>query len=175
MATILVEFLKNQWKLMRDAYRRCVNKRDGQTRSGAAASKMAKCKYFDILSFLHESLSNKVPDSNIDLDPKSSEINVNEHSNDAIQPYFKPISSKEKPKKEESNLDRMLINSLKDVSAVCDKVAVPSKSNNIDELDDPDTLFCKSLVSTLKSLPPRKNKQAKIKIQQLLFELEFDE
>ena len=87
-----------------------------------------------------------------------------------------PLSFCYRSVKTKLNWDRKLINSLKDVSgAVCDKVDVPSKSNNIDELNDPDTLFCKSLVSTLEILPQRKNKQAKIKIQQLLFELEFDE
>ena len=38
-----------------------------------------------------------------------------------------------------------------------------------------DSLFCRSLVPTLKRLSARKNKMAKIKISQLLFELEFDE
>ena len=40
---------------------------------------------------------------------------------------------------------------------------------------DEDFLYCRSLVPTLKRLPPRQNRIAKIKISQLLFELEFGE
>eukprot|EP00112_Aurelia_sp_Birch-Aquarium-sp1_P000819 Seg10781.1 transcript_id=Seg10781.1/GoldUCD/mRNA.D3Y31 product="hypothetical protein" protein_id=Seg10781.1/GoldUCD/D3Y31 len=43
------------------------------------------------------------------------------------------------------------------------------------EDDNEDSLYCRSLIPTLKKLPPRKNKLAKIKISQLLFEMEFDE
>ena len=41
--------------------------------------------------------------------------------------------------------------------------------------DNEDSLYCRSLVPPLQKLPPRKNKLAKIKISQLLFEMEFDE
>ena len=41
--------------------------------------------------------------------------------------------------------------------------------------DNEDSLYCRSLVPTLQKLPPSKNKLAKIKISQLLFEMEFDE
>eukprot|EP00112_Aurelia_sp_Birch-Aquarium-sp1_P020303 Seg520.3 transcript_id=Seg520.3/GoldUCD/mRNA.D3Y31 product="hypothetical protein" protein_id=Seg520.3/GoldUCD/D3Y31 len=43
------------------------------------------------------------------------------------------------------------------------------------EDDNEDSLYCRSLIPTLKKLPPRKNKMAKIKINQLLFEMAFDE
>ena len=38
-----------------------------------------------------------------------------------------------------------------------------------------DTLYCQSLVPILKTLPLKKKRIAKIKISQLLYELEFDE
>ena len=41
--------------------------------------------------------------------------------------------------------------------------------------DDPDELFCKSLVASFKGLSKRKNKQAKIKVMQIFLELESDE
>ena len=41
--------------------------------------------------------------------------------------------------------------------------------------DNEDSLYCRSLVPPLQKLPPRKNKLAKIKISQLLFEMAFDE
>ena len=41
--------------------------------------------------------------------------------------------------------------------------------------DCEDMLFCKSLVDTLKRLAPKKNRAAKIKINQILYEIEFEE
>ena len=46
------------------------------------------------------------------------------------------------------------------------------KSTKSLEEDDPDMLFLKSLHLTLAKLPKRKNRQARIKLQQVLFELE---
>ena len=40
--------------------------------------------------------------------------------------------------------------------------------------NDADSIFYRSLVSTLQSFPKKKNKLAKITIQQLLFDLEFE-
>ena len=49
------------------------------------------------------------------------------------------------------------------------------KLEALDENDeDEDSLFCRSLVPTLQRLTPRQNKLAKIKIQQLLFDIEFE-
>ncbi len=43
------------------------------------------------------------------------------------------------------------------------------------EKDDSDLLFCLSLVDTVKRLDGRKKSLAKMKIQQVPFELEFEE
>ena len=43
------------------------------------------------------------------------------------------------------------------------------------EKDDPDLLFCLSIVDTLKRLDGRKKSLAKMKIQEVLFALEFEE
>ena len=72
----------------------------------------------------------------------------------------------------------MLVDSVNNVSAVCSKIIGNEKEGNRAEkevLEDADTLFCKSLISTLQNLPPRKNRQAKIKLQQVLYEIEFDD
>ncbi len=44
----------------------------------------------------------------------------------------------------------------------------------LNENNDPDFLFCKSLVPILQGLPPKKNRYAKIKMQELLYQIEFD-
>ena len=41
--------------------------------------------------------------------------------------------------------------------------------------DDPDILFCLSLVATVKRLTQKKNQMAKLKSQQLLFDIEYEE
>ena len=41
-------------------------------------------------------------------------------------------------------------------------------------IDDPDELFCKSLAPSLKGLSKKKNKQAKIKMMQVLLDMESD-
>ena len=46
-----------------------------------------------------------------------------------------------------------------------------SKETEI-EKNDPDELFCKSLVSSFKGLTKKKNKQAKIKVLQVLLDME---
>jgi len=40
--------------------------------------------------------------------------------------------------------------------------------------DDPDELFCKSLVSSLRRLCNKKNKRAKIKMMKILLDMESD-
>lgn len=48
------------------------------------------------------------------------------------------------------------------------------KSKEVVKDDDPDELFCKSFVSSLKGLSKKKNKRAKIKMMQILLDMESD-
>ena len=63
----------------------------------------------------------------------------------------------------------MLIKALKDLNKPSTEELPKSK----DAESDSDTLFCQSLISTLKSLGPEENMKAKMQIQQLLFTLKF--
>ena len=47
--------------------------------------------------------------------------------------------------------------------------ARPNKENEV----DPDTHFCMELASHLRRLPPRQNALAKIRLQQVVFDLEY--
>ena len=51
--------MKRTWKNLRDGLSTCIKKRELMTRSGAAAGKLPKCKLFDQLQFLRDSVSNK--------------------------------------------------------------------------------------------------------------------
>ena len=57
---------------MKDGLKKCLDKRNRMTKSGAAAMTLPKCLYFDQLSFLHEKSANKPTESNLcveSLDP----------------------------------------------------------------------------------------------------------
>ena len=60
-----VEFLKTKLKYLKDNLKKCLDRRSKVMRSGATASKLATCKYFDQLSFLHNKVSNKPTESNL--------------------------------------------------------------------------------------------------------------
>ena len=62
-------------------------------------------------------------------------------------------------------VDTLLVKTLKDMQGPQTPVGV------LDE--DEATLFCKSLVPVLRKLPARKNRLANLKINQLLFDIEF--
>ena len=53
------------------------------------------------------------------------------------------------------------------------ELAGSKKEPTPEQEKDAEDLFCLSIVPTLKRLPPKKRQLAKLKIQQLLFDLEF--
>ena len=73
----------------------------------------------------------------------------------------------------DSLADEDLTTTLKKVNQTTELLI--SKELRGESEDDADTLFCRSIIPTLRNLTPRNNKLAKIKIQQFLFELEFEE
>ena len=167
MFYVIADYLKNQWKLIRDAYMRCISKREKQTRSGAATTKLSRCKYFEILSFLKGIGEPTKADSNVDITINEEPKEV--HEKKTIEPYRKPIL-KVKNVEAMPAVDRMLLSSLTDVSNSCKAIKDNENDNN-----DSNALFCKSLIVTLSNLPQRKNKKARIKIQQVLYDIEFEE
>ena len=57
------------------------------------------------------------------------------------------------------------------VNTIVGQSVAPSQNDEIDT----DMHFCKSLISSLKSLSPKSNSLAWVKIQKVLFEIEFGE
>ena len=82
-------------------------------------------------------------------------------------------SEKHKQKDVDSLADEELATPLKTITQTIELLI--SKELRGESEDDADTLFCRSIIPTLRNLTPRNNKLAKIKIQQFLFELEFEE
>ena len=52
---------------IRDGYRWAVEKREEQTSSGAAKTKLASCQHFSLLRFLHSVVSNQNTGSNVEV------------------------------------------------------------------------------------------------------------
>ena len=82
-------------------------------------------------------------------------------------------AKKHKQKDVDSLADEELATPLKTITQTIELLI--SKELRGESEDDADTLFCRSIIPTLRNLTPRKNKLAKIKIQQFLFELESEE
>jgi len=134
-----------------------------------------KCKYFDQLHFLYNSTANKQTESNITVTAGSTSYEGNEmlgskrmlqDGNDEHLP-----SKLSKGRSDLStSVDKMLIKTL---GAMEEKEKVADSAVN--EQKDSDYLFCNSLVPILRGLPPKKNRYAKMKILQLLYEIEYEE
>ncbi len=190
----LVDFLQKQFKYLTDNLKKCLDKRYRMQKSGAAASSLPKCNYFDQMSFLHDKTLNLPTESNVSI-PVNEAMAVNEIApaelGDAIFTELQtpvvspatPLSSsssstnfevptakkhREKRKRADDNTEQR--------NKILEQISsIDTELKNNQEDDNEDSLFCKSLVPTLRKLPPRKNKLAKIRISQLLFEMEFDE
>ena len=65
-------------------------------------------------------------------------------------------------------VDTMLIKTLQNMEN-------SGRSGDKKEETDGDSLFCQSLVPILQGLSPQKNRYAKMQIQKLLYDIEFDE
>ena len=64
---VSVDALNVQWKIIPDGYRRTVGKREEQARSGAAEAKLATCRRFSLVGFLHSVVSSQNTDSNVEI------------------------------------------------------------------------------------------------------------
>ena len=155
-----IDKIKCEWGKLRENYRKCLRKREYKLRSGAGGGKLPSCSFFEQLSFLRDTLVNREAESNIVI---PNERNSQDHETQNVM-EFNPPSVKKWKSEEASKLsimDTALVQTLQRV-------------NRPKEAKDADELFCLSLVDSLKALPKQKNALAKIKIQQVLYELQFE-
>ena len=162
------------------------------TRSGAPASTLSTCKYFHVMEFLHERSANKPTESNVDLSvycgntqdglseetallaaepvlpsPIMSSTVTNCSSNSMLQTPLSQKSQKRKsPSTKECPEDSRFLAQLKSLD---DRVLNSFEKNEVCEM----TSFCNSLIPRMKGLPPRKRSLARLKIEQILFEIEY--
>ncbi|XP_046862378.1 uncharacterized protein LOC124455802 [Xenia sp. Carnegie-2017] len=58
---------ENEFKRLRENFRKCLKKRELESRSGAEAKKLPTCAFFVELSFLRDSVSNRKSTSNVNV------------------------------------------------------------------------------------------------------------
>ena len=194
--------MKRRWKNLRDGMMKCLKKIDMATRSGAGATKTSTCKYFQQLLFLKDSVSNRRTESNLNMTPLSptpppslSYLNVLSPTqpddliqpNDDLTPPISPTPSSsgqnrkldsdsrsakkfKKASDRRDSIDYLIIDALKNTSNTDQ-----TSGSSCQDKEDHDLLFLKSVAPLLSNLPPRKNRMAKIEIQQLLLRYEFED
>ena len=148
-----------------------------KSRSGAAASSLPKCRFFDQMAFLHEKSANKSTESNVTVNiPTSEVISAPSCSEDNYFPLNSPTSSlssssgSTKPpssKRKKNSIETSLTKSLMECDDALKNISAEDKNE--------DSLFCKSLIPILKDLPLQKRRYAKVKMSQLLYEIQYDD
>ncbi|XP_046863507.1 uncharacterized protein LOC124457274 [Xenia sp. Carnegie-2017] len=192
------DILKRRWKNLRDGMMRCLKKIKDAEKSGAGASKTPSCKLFENLLFLKDFVSNRETTSNITL---SNEI-INTDSGSIRDDSFAPsppllasgstpdmstyktrcnkrkahagpdILTNQTPKRttkrsdRQDKIDLLLVNALSQSDEQKQQTQDWRSSNH---------LFCNSIVEILEKLPPKKNRMARVEIQQVLMKYEFGE
>lgn len=186
---------------MKDSLKKCLDKRNTMTRSGAPAASLPTCKYFEVMRFLYEKSSNKQTESNISEDfateslspssdnhasivseKQSSAISTSPSSSVTLSPKNQrsttPIVNQKKKdplKRRHSSIsdntnDDVFLQHMKEMD---EKIvhAMEKESEKSDEA----TVFCDSIKPVLQGFNKKQLRLAKIKINQLLFDMEFSE
>ena len=155
-----------------------------QARSGAGSSKLATCRHFNLLSFLHSTTVTSQGTSNVDISlcENQNDIESSNEISEGSQITMGKINATEtcqaknkSKRKSEDTIDVQLRESLSNVNDAVK--AITQNQNFVNETNndtDSDMLFCKSLVDSLRGLTPRKNKIVRMEIQKVLFEVEFE-
>ena len=126
-----------------DGYQQAVEKREEQTRSGAATGKLATCRHFSLLGFLHSVVSIQNTDSNVAK-------NFCENKTDGQEAVKAPLicTLSEKSSNQRSNVsshkgtgragettDLQLVESLKnvndDVKTIIGQIVAPSQNDEL--------------------------------------------
>lgn len=177
MFLFLVVELKRVWKNLRDAYKKCKTNRGKVMRSGSKATKLPTCAYFEILSFLSDNLEESETSVTTNVDARDEIQMTITGTNDSVtnvqEPKQQQIGRKSLKKRKlvPDEVDTALINSLSQINKQIQDEDESQKKKS--EKESSNTYFCKSIIDTLDTLSPEENMEARIKIQQILFEIKF--
>lgn len=159
--------MKRHWKNLRESFIRCNTERKKLTSSGSQACKLPTRQFFEILRFLEDSETYDDNDDIIVSNVNTSQPPSDQKSKSETSNSRRPLSKKRKSNSEE--LDQALLSSLNNVNTQLQEV---SKESNRNE-ESSNFSFCKSIVELLDGLNPEQNMIARIKIQQVLFDIKY--
>lgn len=155
--------LRIHWKQLKDNFRKCVSRRSKQP-SGSAAWRETKSKYFESLMFLRDKVENRPSCSNVLLPELPSPLSSTPSASKRPATAY-PEERPAKISREASSIatDAMIVETLQEL-----------KDKRMSEAEDSDTLFCLSLCGILKKLSPRQNRRARMRLLDVLYEIEFE-
>ncbi|CAB4035886.1 ---NA---, partial [Paramuricea clavata] len=145
-------------------------------------TKLPTCEYFVELSFLRDIVTDRKTESNIPTEitiPTSSVYSTtppthtvtDTNSTQSNPSSCDAISIRNARKRRSDQLDELLALSLSNDKRNDKKEA----TNNMEQTQDEDVLFCSSLVKTFQKLKGKMNKKAKMMVMQVLLEFEDDD
>ena len=173
----IVDFLKRRWKNLRDGMMRCLKKENVSYRSN---SKVPTCRLYNQLIFLKEFFQGNNADEKLlvsfnGTDENDVELPDSPHSGSS--PSHNESGSRKRlasstgesymhvgkyARREREKLDVIIANTL---SKLTDQLRSDEENS--------DWLFCKSIVGLLGKLNPKRNRLARMEIQQVLMKYEF--
>ena len=138
---------------MRDNYRRCLQKRERNTRSGAGVKKLPTSDFFHELSFLSDVMSTRQTDSNLSTpSPPPAVFDVLQTSTSSPSSCMEDLTSTTATTQPVQMPPTEVRKNTKRKSSDIDILLAESLAQDRNESTDSDVLFCKSLVSQLKTL-----------------------
>ena len=179
---------RKKWKNIRDTYRNCNKRRDLATRSGAGYKLLPECAYFNQLSFLRDTVTSKQSESNFTLTPNNATQSpsvdadvVDDEPSRSSRHSPVPSTSAQLGKEVPALIPtkrKFRAREREDISTVFDLQLINHlKKQGQDEATgrSENESFCKSLIPILDRLDNRKNQLVRIQIQQVLFNIEFEQ
>ena len=178
LSFIPTESIKN----LKDSLKKCLDKRRALSKSGAAASALPTCKYFDVMRFLHEKTSNLETHSNVDLEiqannsfdlssslPSQSSV-PSPSSSSSISDDAKCAKRKRTTTNDQNN---PFLDQVKSMDEKMINYLGKTKDKEENDKKDEAELFCISLIAVLRDMDKRQLRLAKLKIQQILYDLQY--
>ena len=166
---LLAEYLQRQFKYLKDNLKKCLDRRANMTMSGAAATSLPTCNYFNQMLYLIEGVGNQPTESNLENTVRECQVPPSAKYKDIEETSFleplcqapvtkKPILGTLK-KLSEPSLESELRQQIASVNE-CLKETPQKKSEA--------ALFCDSLTLQLEEF-----RRTRSKIEQLIFEVMY--
>ena len=170
--------MKATWKTLKDGWGRVMTKRNQiSLRSGSGSGKLPTCQFFEQLLFLGDKYQATPTIST--FQPRQISTPVRQSPDESVDdptPRYREVSKKHKPNNSEK-IEREILKSLKSVN---DQINAPTTNvTNVSSAppkqeESSNMTFCKSLAPLMGELTSEQAMIARIKMQQVLYEIKFN-